>query len=175
MATGSILVVDDEYGVRSGIRAILEMDGYDVEDAADGAAALAQIERRDFDVALLDYRLPDTDGLSLHATGLRFQCTAAFPAETATTALLASFSAHKMAPPRGWPVPPYDCSAFNCTCKGMADWFGVGAGGTGTWGCAPSDAQEWWVHEARPCEQPGYSCCAATDYTKKQAPFPGCQ
>ena len=65
MATGSILVVDDEYGVRSGIRAILEMDGYDVEDAADGAAALAQIEGRDFDVALLDYRLPDTDGLSL--------------------------------------------------------------------------------------------------------------
>ncbi len=65
MATGSILIVDDEYGVRSGIRAILEMDGYDVEDAADGAAALAQIERRDFDVALLDYRLPDTDGLSL--------------------------------------------------------------------------------------------------------------
>ena len=65
MATGSILVVDDEYGVRSGIRAILEMDGYDVEEAADGAAALAQIERRDFDVALLDYRLPDTDGLSL--------------------------------------------------------------------------------------------------------------
>ena len=65
MATGSILVVDDEYGVRSGIRAILEMDGYDVEDAADGAEALAQIERRDFDVALLDYRLPDTDGLSL--------------------------------------------------------------------------------------------------------------
>ena len=65
MATGSILVVDDEYGVRSGIRAILEMDGYDVEDAADGVAALAQIERRDFDVALLDYRLPDTDGLSL--------------------------------------------------------------------------------------------------------------
>ncbi|MCX6363275.1 MAG: response regulator [Actinobacteria bacterium] len=65
MATGSILVVDDEYGVRSGIRTILEMDGYDVEAAGDGAEALAQIARRDFDVALLDYRLPDTDGLSL--------------------------------------------------------------------------------------------------------------
>ena len=65
MPTGSILVVDDEYGVRSGIRAILEMDGYEVEEAGDGAEALAQIERREFDVALLDYRLPDTDGLSL--------------------------------------------------------------------------------------------------------------
>jgi len=65
MATGSILIVDDEYGVRSGIRTILEMDGYNVEEAGDGASALAQLERRDFDVALLDYRLPDIDGLSL--------------------------------------------------------------------------------------------------------------
>ena len=65
MSEGSILVVDDEYGVRSGIRTILEMEGYDVEEAGDGAAALAALERRAFDVALLDYRLPDTDGLSL--------------------------------------------------------------------------------------------------------------
>ena len=65
MSAGSILVVDDEYGVRSGIRTILEMEGYDVEEAGDGAAALAAVERRAFDVALLDYRLPDTDGLSL--------------------------------------------------------------------------------------------------------------
>ena len=68
MTAGSILVVDDEYGVRSGIRTILEMEGYDVDEAGDGAEALAQLEQRDFDVALLDYRLPDTDGLSLLQT-----------------------------------------------------------------------------------------------------------
>ncbi len=68
MTAGTILVVDDEYGVRSGIRTILEMEGYDVDEAGDGAAALAQLEQRDFDVALLDYRLPDTDGLSLLQT-----------------------------------------------------------------------------------------------------------
>jgi len=68
MPTGSILVVDDEYGVRSGIRTILEMEGYDVGEAGDGASALAELARRDFDVALLDYRLPDTDGLSLLQT-----------------------------------------------------------------------------------------------------------
>ncbi len=68
MAEGSILIVDDEYGVRSGIRTILEMDGYEVAEAADGAAALAALGERDFDVALLDYRLPDTDGLSLLRT-----------------------------------------------------------------------------------------------------------
>ena len=67
MAEGSILIVDDEYGVRSGIRTILEMEGYEVAEAADGAAALAALDERDYDVALLDYRLPDTDGLSLLA------------------------------------------------------------------------------------------------------------
>jgi two-component system, OmpR family, phosphate regulon sensor histidine kinase PhoR len=65
MAAGSILIVDDEYGVRSGIRTILEMDGYVVCEADTGAAALAALERQAVDVALLDYRLPDTDGLSL--------------------------------------------------------------------------------------------------------------
>ena len=76
MAEGSILIVDDEYGVRSGIRTILEMDGYDVAEAADGAAALAALAERDFDVALLDYRLPDTDGLSLLKTMKERGCEA---------------------------------------------------------------------------------------------------
>jgi hypothetical protein len=118
-----------------------------------------------------------TDALSLHATGLRLACTAAFPAGT-TTAYIRSFSAHKMAPPPGWPVPPpppFSCQAFNCTCTGMADFYGVGARAAQIWGCAPEGAQQWWVHEAVPCQQPGYSCCAASDYTKKQPPFPGCQ
>jgi len=65
MTAGSILVVDDEYGVRSGIRTILEMEGYEVAEAGDGASALAALDKCAYDVALLDYRLPDTDGLSL--------------------------------------------------------------------------------------------------------------
>ena len=76
MAEGSILIVDDEYGVRSGIRTILEMDGYEVAEAADGAEALAALGERDFDVALLDYRLPDTDGLSLLRTMKERGCEA---------------------------------------------------------------------------------------------------
>ena len=74
MAAARILVVDDEYGVRSGIRQILEIEGYEVEEAGTGAEALALLERARFDVALLDYRLPDIDGLSIlqtiKATGL---------------------------------------------------------------------------------------------------------
>jgi len=76
MSEGSILIVDDEYGVRSGIRTILEMDGYEVGEAGDGAAALAALEERDYDVALLDYRLPDTDGLSLLQTMKQRGCEA---------------------------------------------------------------------------------------------------
>ena len=76
MAAGSILIVDDEYGVRSGIRTILEMDGYEVGEAGDGASALAQLDERRFDVALLDYRLPDTDGLSLLRTMKERGCDA---------------------------------------------------------------------------------------------------
>lgn len=113
-----------------------------------------------------------TNGLTISATGLRFRCTAAFP-QGVTTAHLKSFSAHKMVPPRGWPTPPFDCAVFNCTCKGMADYYGVGAR-DGGWGCAPEPAQNWWVHDARPCEDPSYSCCAASDYTNHTPPFPGC-
>jgi len=76
MADGSILIVDDEYGVRSGIRTILEMEGYEVSEAGDGAGALAALDERDYDVALLDYRLPDTDGLSLLRTMKERGCDA---------------------------------------------------------------------------------------------------
>ena len=76
MAEGSILIVDDEYGVRSGIRTILEMEGYEVGEAGDGAGALRALDERDYDVALLDYRLPDTDGLSLLQTMKQRGCDA---------------------------------------------------------------------------------------------------
>jgi len=64
----SILVIDDEYGVRSGISQILELEGYTVEVAATGREALALLDARPFDVALIDYQLPDLDGLTLLAS-----------------------------------------------------------------------------------------------------------
>jgi signal transduction histidine kinase len=63
--TTSILVIDDEYGVRSGIRQILELEGFEVAEAATGREALALLETRVFDVALIDYQLPDVNGLTL--------------------------------------------------------------------------------------------------------------
>lgn len=68
MAKARILVVDDEYGVRSGIRQILEIEGYEVDEAATGEEALAFLRGNEYEVALLDYRLPDIDGLTILQT-----------------------------------------------------------------------------------------------------------
>ena len=65
MKKGRILVVDDEYGIRTGVRQILELEGFDVEEAETGKEAFAALDRGSFDVILIDYRLPDIDGLTL--------------------------------------------------------------------------------------------------------------
>ena len=63
--TANILVVDDEPGIRSGASEILMLEGYSVDSADCGRSALALIEGKTYDVVLMDYRLPDVDGLTL--------------------------------------------------------------------------------------------------------------
>ena len=65
MSKGRVLVVDDEYGIRSGVDQILELEGYEVEEAETGEEALRALDGPPFDIVLIDYRLPDTDGLTL--------------------------------------------------------------------------------------------------------------
>ena len=65
MKEGRILVIDDEYGIRTGVRQILEMEGFTVSEAETGRDALEAIDRSPLDVILIDYRLPDIDGLTL--------------------------------------------------------------------------------------------------------------
>ena len=58
------LVVDDSSVVRKVARAILEELGFSVEEAADGAPALAACARAMPDAILLDWSMPVTDGLT---------------------------------------------------------------------------------------------------------------
>lgn len=63
--TAKILIVDDEAGIRSGVTEILTLEGYSVDSADCGRSALKLIEDKTYDVVLMDYRLPDVDGLTL--------------------------------------------------------------------------------------------------------------
>jgi CheY-like chemotaxis protein len=62
VATTLILVVDDERDIRSTVAEMLEVEGYAVDLAANGADALEVVERRAPDVILLDMRMPVLDG-----------------------------------------------------------------------------------------------------------------
>ncbi len=59
-----ILVVDDEPAVREAIRRSLAFEGYDTELAADGLAAIEQVERYRPDAIVLDVLMPRMDGLT---------------------------------------------------------------------------------------------------------------
>ncbi|HTR79318.1 MAG TPA: sigma-54 dependent transcriptional regulator [Gemmatimonadaceae bacterium] len=60
----SVLIVDDEPNIRRMVGALLGAEGYDVRDAADGAAGLASARHDEPDVVLLDLMMPGgVDGL----------------------------------------------------------------------------------------------------------------
>lgn len=58
-------MVDDDEGVRTLLTRYLELEGYDVDQAADGAAAMAALKARPPDLLLLDVMLPSEDGLHI--------------------------------------------------------------------------------------------------------------
>lgn len=61
----SVLVVDDEANMRHMLCSLLVKQGYTVEEAADGGAALLLLVGKDFDYILSDVRMPGMDGLEL--------------------------------------------------------------------------------------------------------------
>lgn len=63
--THQILVVDDENTLRHFLGLNLRDQGYQVVEAADGKTALGLIDQQHFDVALVDLRLTDMDGLDI--------------------------------------------------------------------------------------------------------------
>ena len=59
-----ILVVDDEKLLVKGIKFNLENEGYQVETAFDGAAAVELARSESFDLIILDLMMPEVDGLT---------------------------------------------------------------------------------------------------------------
>jgi two-component system NtrC family response regulator len=61
----SILIVEDEETQRSLLEGLLKKEGYRATGAGDGKTALQLVKDDTFEVVLLDYKLPDTDGLAI--------------------------------------------------------------------------------------------------------------
>jgi two-component system phosphate regulon response regulator OmpR len=64
-SNGSVLIVEDDRGVREMVAEYLGQQGYDVQQAESGGDMREVIERNLPDVVLLDVRLPGEDGLTL--------------------------------------------------------------------------------------------------------------
>ncbi len=60
-----ILVVDDDETIRTTMKAILEDEGYIVDTASSGEEAIQLTMKKTYNVALLDIRLPDMEGVEL--------------------------------------------------------------------------------------------------------------
>ena len=96
MAGTRVLLVDDNQGIRLGVHLYLEACGFDVQDAADCAAALRLVNERTFDVAVLDYSLPDGNALGVLAEiaavqpAMKAIVLTAYPSDTLKQATLQS-------------------------------------------------------------------------------------
>ena len=60
-----ILLVDDDPLITQLITDMLSLDGYDIETAPNGIAALAMVEGRRYDLILTDLHMPGLDGVGL--------------------------------------------------------------------------------------------------------------
>jgi CheY-like chemotaxis protein len=73
MPTVRVMVVDDTDHVRRMLRNMLELDGFEVvAEASGGEEAIARVGEADPDVVVIDYKMPDLDGL---ATASRIRAT----------------------------------------------------------------------------------------------------
>ncbi len=62
---GSVLIVDDEAAIRESLQTLLEFEGYSVEVAGDGAEGLARIAEHPYDLVLLDFAMPERNGIEI--------------------------------------------------------------------------------------------------------------
>ena len=71
MNAESILIIEDEKLTRWSLRERLEREGFRTEEADGGVAARRQLGNSEFDLIILDHRLPDVDGLTPQRSAVR--------------------------------------------------------------------------------------------------------
>jgi two-component system alkaline phosphatase synthesis response regulator PhoP len=64
----SILLVEDEENLHEALKLNLELEGYNITSAYDGAAALKAVQSEYFDLLILDIMLPEMDGINVTET-----------------------------------------------------------------------------------------------------------
>jgi len=60
-----ILIIDDDENIRKALAAILEEEGYMVDTAETAKQAIEKTEKNIYNLALIDIRLPDMEGIEL--------------------------------------------------------------------------------------------------------------
>jgi two-component system nitrogen regulation response regulator NtrX len=65
MIKDKILIIDDESGIRSSLKGILEDEGYNIKTAKTGEDCIKLLELQNFDLILLDIWLPEMDGIEV--------------------------------------------------------------------------------------------------------------
>jgi two-component system alkaline phosphatase synthesis response regulator PhoP len=64
----SILLVEDEENLQEALKLNLELEGYEITGAYDGAEALSAVQKEHFDLIILDVMLPEVDGITVCET-----------------------------------------------------------------------------------------------------------
>ncbi len=72
-----VLIVDDERAIRNSLKEILTDEGYEVDTAEDGAAALGAVEKEKYDVVFCDIKMPNIDGIEVLDSLMRMGVDAA--------------------------------------------------------------------------------------------------
>jgi len=62
---GTILVIDDDRAILDTFRTLLEREGHEVDVAENGAEAIDKSQKKYYDLAVIDVKLPDMEGTQL--------------------------------------------------------------------------------------------------------------
>jgi DNA-binding NtrC family response regulator len=64
-SAGRVMIIDDEAAIRESLQILLEDEGYEVVNANDGEEGLSLLDTQAVDLVLLDFQLPDRNGLEI--------------------------------------------------------------------------------------------------------------